>query len=72
MWDLPSNMAAVPDAVCRLILDVARFLCGQGKARYDVVYLQHTLGLSNKGFKLSELSNDKICNKSNFLEVWSM
>ena len=70
MWNLPFNVAAVPDVVHKLVLDATLFLHGQGKAHYDAVFFQHILGLSNKEYKLLELSSDKICNKSSFLEVW--
>ena len=72
MWDLPFSVAAVHDAACRLVLDAAPFLRGRGKARHDAAFFQRILGLSNEGYKLSELSSDKIYNKSNFLEVWPM
>ena len=72
MWDLPFDVAVVPKAIHRLVLDAFPFLCGQRKARYDVAFFQCTLGLCNKGYKLFELSSDKICNKSSFLEVWPM
>ena len=72
MWNLLFDVATVFDVVCRSILDAAPFLRGQGKARYDAAFFHCTLGLFNKGYKLLELSSDKICNKSNFLEMWPM
>ena len=65
-------MAAVHDAVHKEIFHAAPFLHGQEKARYDATFFQRTLGISNKGYKLSELSNDKIYNKSSFLDMWPM
>ena len=72
MWDLEFDVAMVLDAVRRSVLDATPFLCRQRKTRYDAVFFQRTLGISNKGYKLSKFSSDKICNKSSFLEVWPM
>ena len=72
MWDLLFDMAAMPDAIYKEVFYAAPFLHGQGKARYDTIFFQRILGLSNKGYKLLELSNDNICNKSSFLDVWPM
>ena len=72
MWNLSFDVAAVPDVIHGSVLAVVPFLCGQGKACYDAAFFQCTLGLFNKGYKLSELSSDKICNKSRFLKVWPM
>ena len=72
MWNLPFDVAVMPNVVSKMVLDIAPFLRGREKACYDSAFFQCTLGLSNKGYKILELSNDKICNKSNFLEVWPM
>ena len=50
MWDLPFDVAVVPNVVGRLVLDAAPFLREQGKACYDAAFFQRFLGLSNKGY----------------------
>ena len=48
MWDLLFDMSAVPDVVRRLVLDVAPFFCGRGKARYDAAIFSAPLASSTR------------------------
>lgn len=69
-WNLPFDLKSLPEDVAAKLVVIAPFLLGRKRANYDSQFFHRTLGLCNTGIPFSELSSDKLCKKSLFIETW--
>ena len=69
-WDEPFEVQALPGTLVGQLHHLAPFLLGRLTADYDEDFFHLTLGLSNSGYKFSDLNSNKFCKKSSLLEKW--